>query len=365
MGAMGDFESSDTFEWIYSIDGGPETTAFASTVDEAGSQTYTLAGGLVRTLNDPMLMNGELLNNELATFVTAIAGTGTQLTLQLIATTNGGSEAFVFQNIKIRTGGLGSEQVDFDMVESVSDRLTNFTNAYNGAFSSAGDGFQKYQRGVSASIPFAVLDDSLSIFTSDSLGIVKEGNTDIFFGVVDTQNPQNDGPISATWVFDISGATELGLLIDMGAMGDFEANDFFVWTYSVDGGTEETAFESTTDEAGAHTYTLEGGLVRTLSDPMTLQGTVLTNDLATFSTPLIGTGASLSLTLTAQFNGGTEAIVFQNVIVGSGFDAPEPPAPPPTEPPAPPPTEPPTEPPEETSPPAALPDERRPNRGLP
>ena len=43
----------------------------------------------------------------------------------------------------------------------------------------------------------------------------------------------------------------------------------------------------------------------------------------------------------------------------------EPPAPPPTEPPAPPPTEPPSEPPQETSPPAALPDERRPNRGLP
>ena len=329
MGAMGDFESSDTFAWIYSIDGGPETTAFINGFDDSGSQTYTLAGGSSFTLNDPMLMNGELLNNELATFVTAIAGTGAELTLQLIATTNGGSEAFVFQNIKISTGGLGSGQVAFDMVDSNSDRLTSFTNAYNGAFSSASDGFQKYQRGVSASIPFAVLDDSLSIFTSDNLGIVKEGNTDIFFGVVDTQNPQNDGPISATWVFDISGATELGLLIDMGAMGDFEANDFFVWTYSVDGGTEETAFESTTDEAGAHTYTLEGGLVRTLSDPMTLQGTVLTNDLATFSTPLIGTGASLSLTLTAQFNGGSEAVVFQNVIVGSGFETPEPPPPPP------------------------------------
>lgn len=329
MGAMGDFESTDTFEWTYSIDGGAETTAFVNGFDDSGSQTYTLAGGNSFTLNDPMLMNGELLNNELATFVTAIAGTGSQLTLKLTATTNGGSEAFVFQNIMISTGGLPTGRVAFDMVESGSERLSSFTNAFNGAFSSAGDGFQKYQRGVSGSIPFAVLDDSLSIFTSDNLGIIKEGNTDIFFGVVDTQNSQNSGPISATWVFDITGATELGLLIDMGAMGDFESSDFFIWTYRIDGGTEETAFESAVDEAASHTYTLEGGLVSTLNDPMTLQGTVVTNDLTTFSTPLIGTGTSLSLTLTAQFNGGSEAVAFQNVIVGSGFETPEPPPPPP------------------------------------
>ena len=70
-------------------------------------------------------------------------------------------------------------------------------------------------------------------------------------------------------------------------------------------------------------------MVRTLNDPMLVQGEIVTNDLATFSTPLIGTGASLSLTLTAQFNGGSEAVAFQNVIVGSGFETPEPPPPPP------------------------------------
>ena len=329
MGAMGDFESSDTFAWTYSIDGSATMTAFASTVDESGSQTYTLAGGNSFTLNDPMLMNGELLNNELATFVTAIAGTGAQLTLQLIATTNGGTEAFVFQNIRISTGGLPVERVAFDMVDSTSERLTSFTNVFNGAFSSAADGFQKYQRGVSASIPFAVLDDSLSIFPSDSLGMIQDGNTDIFFGIVDTVNSQNSDPVSASWVFDIAGATELGLLIDMGAMGDFESSDFFEWTYNIDGGTVETAFSSSVDEAGSNTYTLEGGASFTLNDPMLVQGEILTNDLATFSTPLIGTGASLSLTLTASFNGGSEAVAFQNVIVGSGFDTPEPPPPPP------------------------------------
>ena len=325
MGAMGDFEASDTFEWTYSIDGGAEATAIASSVDEAGSQSYTLEGGGTFTLNDPMFANGEILNNQLTTVMAALAGTGSQLTLNLVATTNGGSEAFVFQNITISTGGLPIEAVAFDMVASADQRLTSFTNIFNGAFSSGGDGFQKYQRGVSGSIPFSVLDDSLSIFPPDSLGIIKEGNTDVFFGVVDTENSQNSGPVSATWVFDIAGATALGFAIDMGAMGDFESSDFFEWTYSIDGGPEMSAFASTVDEAGANSYTLEGGSTFALNDPMLMQGIILTNDLATFKTPISGTGTSLMLTLTAQFNGGSEAVVFQNVIVGTGFDAPEPP----------------------------------------
>ena len=76
---------------------------------------------------------------------------------------------------------------------------------------------------MSATIPFAVLDDSLVIFPTDNLGIIKDGNTDVFFGVVDTENPQNSGPVIATWSFNVSGATGLVLSIDMGAMGDFES----------------------------------------------------------------------------------------------------------------------------------------------
>ena len=324
MGAMGDFESSDTFEWSYSIDGNPVMTAFTASADEAAVQTYTMEGGAVVTLNDPMLVNGELLSNELTTHLAALIGSGTQLTLTLTAQTDGGSEAFAFQNLKVLEGGLPIERLAFDMVESADQRLTSFTNVFDGAFASAGDGFQKYQRGVSASIPFSLADDSLSIFPSDSLGIIKEGNTDVFFGIVDTENPQNSGPVSATWVFDISGGTGLGLSIDMGAMGDFESNDFFVWSYSIDGSPEAVAFASTVDETGSNAYTLEGGSTFTLNDPMLVQGTILSNDLATFRTPIAGTGSSLSLTLSAQFNGGSEAVAFQNVIVGTGFEGPEP-----------------------------------------
>ena len=325
MGAMGDFETNDTFTWEYSIDGGPTLTAFSNTVDEAGSHTYTLEGGASFTLNDPMLVDGIILSNDLATFTTALSGTGSELTLTLTLQTDSGSEAMAFQNLVVTSSGTPPPPgVAFDMVASTDLNLTSFTNPWSGGFTSAADGFQKLQRGVSASIPFSIADDSLSIFPADSLGIIKEGNTDVFFGVTDTQNPDNSGPVSATWVFNVSGASGLGLSIDMGAMGDFESTDYFDWTYSVDGGPELTAFSSTVDEAVAHTYTLEGGGSFTLNDPMLVQGTILSNDLATFSTSLFGEGSALTVTLTAQTDGGSEAFAFQNLIVTEGNVPPAP-----------------------------------------
>jgi predicted extracellular nuclease len=220
-----------------------------------------------------------------------------------------------------------AQVVAFDMVGSANQNLTSFTNPWNGAFGSAGDGFQKYRRGVSPSIPFAVLDDSLSIFPADSLGVIKDGNLDEFFGVVDTINSQNpSGPVEAIWEFDISGATGLVIAIDMGAMGDFESSDGFSWTYSIDGGPALTAFSSTVDEAISHTYTLEGGATFTLNDPMLMQGNILTNDLATFSAPLVGTGSTLTLTLSATFNGGSETVAFQNIVISEGDVPPPPPS---------------------------------------
>ena len=319
MGAMGDFESSDTFTWAYSIDGGASAVAFASTVDEAGSNTYTLEGGASFLLNDPMLMNGTILTNDLATFTTPLTGTGSEMTLTLTANTNGGTEAFAFQNLIIN-GTAGPGVVAFDMVGSGSQNLTSFTDDPAIPFGSAGDGFNKMARGVT-SIPYAVADDSLSIYTGDSLGIIKEGNTDTFFGVTDTVNGDTgatSGTVEATWVFDVSGASDMELSIDMGAMGDFESSDTFTWAYSIDGGASAVAFASTVDEAGSNTYTLEGGASFLLNDPMLMNGTILTNDLATFTTPLTGTGSEMTLTLTANTNGGTEAFAFQNLIINGG-----------------------------------------------
>ena len=315
MGAMGDFEAADTFTWSYQIDGGPVMTAFQSTVDETGGQTYTLDGGTVVTLDDPMLVDGTVLNNDLQTLTTALAGTGSVLTLTLDANTNGGTEAFAFQNIAIE-GSLPPTPVAFDLVDSTSLNLISFTNPFAGAFGSAGDGFEIYQRGVSGTIPFAVLDDTLSVFPPDTLGIIGEGNTEQFFGIVDTVNGDNPGgSAAATWVFDITGFTDLSLSIDMGAMGDFEASDVFTWTYQIDGGPTQVAFQSIVDEASGLTYTLDSGTVVTQDDPMLVDGTVLTNALQTLTTGLNGVGSQLTLTLEATLDGGSEAVVFQDIVI--------------------------------------------------
>ncbi|MDH3730355.1 MAG: endonuclease/exonuclease/phosphatase family protein [Acidimicrobiia bacterium] len=214
----------------------------------------------------------------------------------------------------------------WDMMTSTAQNLTSFTNPYDEVYTSAGDGFQKYQRGVSPSIPFAVLDDSLVTFPGDTAGIVDDNNLDEFFGVVDTVN--GDPPpdeVAATWVFDVSTATsDLGLSIDMGAMGDFESSDFFEWTYQFDSGSVETAFASSVDEAGSLAYTLAGGHVETLNDPMLANGVLLNNVLTPQTKFLPGSsGAStLTITLTALFDGGSEAVAFQNLIVLDGFDPP-------------------------------------------
>jgi predicted extracellular nuclease len=209
--------------------------------------------------------------------------------------------------------------VAFDLVGSTSQNLVSFTDDPAVPFTSAGDGFQKFQRGVSPTIPFSLLDDSLVIFPGDTLGIIKDGNTDEFFGVTDTDNNDTDGPVTATWVFNILGAAGLGLSIDMGAMGDFESpEDVFDFEYSIDGSPPVSAFAIAADESAAKTYLLEGGALIQLNDPLVADGTVLSNDLQRISTPLTGTGSELTLTLTADTNGGTEAFAFQNVVITDG-----------------------------------------------
>jgi predicted extracellular nuclease len=213
--------------------------------------------------------------------------------------------------------------IAFDMVESASLNLISYDNAYTDAFGSPADGFQKYQRGVSTSIPFAVLDDTTT-FSSDSLGVVDSANTDAFFGVVDTQNGDNNGDVIASWVFDVSGATGLGLQIDMGAMGDFENSDIFKLTASIDGAPAVEIFNIVADESASLTYTLETGKNITLGDPLTIPGKALSNILSPARAAIPGNGSQLSLSLIAKANGGSEAFVLQNLKVLSDFSA-EPP----------------------------------------
>ena len=103
-GAMGDFETDDTMLWQYQFAGEAVQTAFSSTIDEAGSQTYTLEGGGAFLLDDPMSVNGTLLSNNLTTVETALtqpAGPLTTLTVTLTVETDGGTEAMAFQNLVV------------------------------------------------------------------------------------------------------------------------------------------------------------------------------------------------------------------------------------------------------------------------
>lgn len=203
-----------------------------------------------------------------------------------------------------------------DMVISTSYNLNSYTNRYTNAFASSDDGFQKYQRSVSPNIPTPVLDDSVS--SSDLQGIISQSNTNEFFGIADTKNSNNTGPVTAEWLFNISGASNLMLSIDMGAMGDFEnSNDSFRWEFAIDGGTFLPIFESLVDKPASLLYTMESGSSTLLNDPMTVDGLFLSNSLQTFSRTIAGTGLELALRLTAQTDGSNEAIAFQNIIITS------------------------------------------------
>jgi len=100
--AMGDFESSDTFEFEASIDGGAFTTLFSIAMDAASSQTYTLEDGDIFILDNPLRVDGVLLSNQFQTFTTTLGGTGDELVVRFTADTNGSDEAFVFRNLVVK-----------------------------------------------------------------------------------------------------------------------------------------------------------------------------------------------------------------------------------------------------------------------
>lgn len=221
-------------------------------------------------------------------------------------------------------GGDEPTTVASDLVDSGSQNLMSYTNevADGGGYSSAGDGFGVYQRQASGSIPFALLDDSEAGFADDDLGIIGAEQTEEFFGATDTVNGDGfEDAVTVTWTFDVSGAeAPLFLNVDAGAMGDFEASsDSFTFAAAYGDGEATTVLDSSVDEDASRNYTLDDGDSFRLSDPLALDGTGLANDLRTVSSgALPGSGPTLTVTFTAEANGGSEAFAFDSLVITSG-----------------------------------------------
>lgn len=205
--------------------------------------------------------------------------------------------------------------ISYDLLAPDTSANINYTNNFSNTFSSSQDGFQIYQQGVDLNIPSSLLDQS-TVINSDSLGIVKNGNNNPFFGIVDTvnqDNPTNDA--MATWQISITNLSTITFLADMAAMGDFEGNDGFEWRYSIDNNPFTSMFSGITNESSLQQYNLEVGNSLTLNDPMTVNSILLSNEFTIFTAPILTTGNLLTLELTAKTNGGNEAIAFRNVAI--------------------------------------------------
>jgi MYXO-CTERM domain-containing protein len=211
---------------------------------------------------------------------------------------------------------------NFGLLSVGAMKNLSFTNSAP-AFASPGDGFGVFQRGVSATLPFALMDDSapgiINGFPPDSQGIVSDWRP--FFGVVDTENPNNTGFVSAEWGFDITGLTSMSMDIDMAAMGDFEAvagfgpADSFTFSFDIDGGGFTNLFTHSINAAGSKSYTLAGGGVFLLQDPLSMNGVELSNIFQTLSAAITGTGSTLTLRLTVQADGGSEAFAIDKIVL--------------------------------------------------
>ncbi|MCK5379399.1 MAG: hypothetical protein KAJ78_08335 [Acidobacteria bacterium] len=227
----------------------------------------------------------------------------------------------------IAPGFAGADDIAWDMVDSDDRNLVSYsTDAPD--FDSPGDGFQKYTVVQQVcppppdpnlnNIPYALVDDSACIYPPDTGGIIETmSDFDEFFGICDTvndDNPNND-LYHATWVFDISSAVaNLQLHIDLAAMGEFESDDVYEWSYQVDSGPVEAILTGVVDEDGSMSYTLANGLVVELDSPMTVDGVNLYNDFQTFSTP-ISAGSQLTVVFTALAQGTYEGYAARDILV--------------------------------------------------
>jgi len=154
--------------------------------------------------------------------------------------------------------------------------LNGLDNAFDGAFSSAGDGFETYRYGISGAIRLALGDDGAARFTADTPGIARTPLVDTFF-------------VAA----------------------------------SIYGDASQMPFELIAGEDGSRILTLASGGQDALDDPLTLQGTNLASFFQTFDAAMTGQATEPTLKLTAQTDGGSEALALRKIEAvagGAAFD---------------------------------------------
>jgi hypothetical protein len=226
------------------------------------------------------------------------------------------------------TGLIGYSNPTYTWTGSGTDALNVSSNGTGVSSWSPGDSFWPMTRADigpnTIGMPFAISDDSVapaagnSVFAGDTqgfIGITYENNG--FFGVCDTQNSMNSGPISADFMFDITGETDLGLKVDLAAMGDFEAADVFTFEVDIDGGGFVPIITNFVDEAGFGQYQMDNLANNPVfvDDPLYMNGVKMHDFFKTVLSPIAGTGATLTVRFTATADGGSEGFAFDNLRV--------------------------------------------------
>jgi hypothetical protein len=103
LGAIGDFESGDTFSFSAAIDGGTAIPLIDVIIDEDGTQDYTDQNGVAFTKADPATVGGVNLTDVFQTFTVDLSAVMPGDTLSFIfdGNTNGSEENFAFDNVAV------------------------------------------------------------------------------------------------------------------------------------------------------------------------------------------------------------------------------------------------------------------------
>ena len=202
-------------------------------------------------------------------------------------------------------------------------------------------------------VPFSIADDSVFgygngvPFPGDNEGIYGQNSNldNNYFAISDSD--EFGGDQTASWTFDISGATDLSLMIDIGGIsnesfGGYDLDETFIqFGVQIDGGATQIAFDITAEAFTGQFFTRAmddgaqsgGGALLTvggdndvlkilaedgaLADNTYVDKSVAAGEgageLDSFMTAIDGTGAELVLTMTANMP--FEAAVFDNIKV--------------------------------------------------